>query len=194
MVLKDVFDENYWKDKKFSDKYYWQSLIYLDHFEKNMPELGRSRLRSLMTVFDYGCGPGYFVHAFRYFGANASGYDLSKWAIVHPYGLAKGHLSNKMVKTADLVICYDVLEHVPEDEIAKVIDELVSITGRFLLLSICMSGDPNFDRDITHRMKRTKVWWAHLFTDRGLIQQEVPEHFMFRDQLLIFRRDRRGRR
>lgn len=185
--MKDIFNEDYWKGRKFEDKYYMQALIYLSHVEKKTGETP--------TVFDYGCGQGYFVHAFRYFGAAVVGYDVSRWALEHPYGMAKDLTSDNIDKKRDdMVLCYDVLEHVPIERLDGIIGDLVSRTGKYLILSICMAGDPNFDLDKTHVTKRTKEWWAHQFVRRGLVREDIPEHFMFRDQLLIFRRDDNERR
>ena len=174
------FAENYWVDRHFSEKYYWQTQIFIDFFEPK-------------KVIDIGCGKGFFVHAFEYYGIPARGYDISVFAISHPYELSKGKLYHmdsllRQKKTADLVVCYDVLEHVPIEELDSFVKALISIGTKNFLFSICMAGDSNWDKDPTHVTKRTKEWWINFFTELGLIHVETPEDFLFANQILIFKK------
>jgi len=171
-------DEKYWEGRGFSDKYYKQAEHYRDFCKPN-------------TVLDFGCGQGHFVHAFRSLGIPTTGYDISKWAIDHPYGRAEGHISNHLkFRRYTLVLCYDVLEHIPEDELDKYITKLVGMSAKWIILSVCMAGDPNFYQDETHLTQRPRAWWIFKFQQHGLKFIDTPGHFMFADQILIFKKEK----
>lgn len=174
------YDEEYWKTRPFEDKYFQQTLIFIDFCEPK-------------KVVDIGCGKGFFVHAFNYYKVPAIGYDISKFAIEHPYELAAGKTflleANTKMETGDLVICYDVLEHVPEPELDAFIDRVIGACEKTLIFSICMAGDPNFEKDKSHALKRTQAWWIIYLERKGLTLVRTPDDFMFRDQILIFQKE-----
>lgn len=72
-------------------------------------------------VLDYGCGKGMLISLLKekYPLIEFRGYDPA----VERYNVLS-------VKKADLVICTDVLEHVPEDELPKVIDKIACISDK----------------------------------------------------------------
>ncbi|HEX3110690.1 MAG TPA: methyltransferase domain-containing protein [Thermoanaerobaculia bacterium] len=91
----------------------------------------------LRTVYDVGCGSGYkLVH---YLGAyDTTGFEVPRTLeyLRRQYPDRKWQqvsFSDRNVPAADLVICSDVIEHVPDpDELMRF---LVSVTGRWLVLS-----------------------------------------------------------
>lgn len=176
MLSSDYDNPDYWKDRKFEQKHYQQALIWADFFKP-------------AVVFDYGAGLGFLVHAFNYYGIQATGFEISRYAIENAYGLAKGNIYDRVPDVrVPLVICYDVLEHIPIDGLGKVLADLDDLADDWLLLSICMAGDPNFELDKTHVTKRTKLWWIHQFENMGFECVHTPEDFPFRNQILLFRR------
>lgn len=115
-------------DTSFTDEY--QREVY----ERAAELAQRDGLR---TVYDVGCGSGYkLVH---YLGAfDTTGFEVPetlqflrrqypdrKWSAVS--------FSDRGLPKADIVICSDVIEHVPDpDELMRF---LVSVTGKWLVLS-----------------------------------------------------------
>lgn len=179
------YDKNYFIGRSVEDKHYKMGLQWISFFE---PE----------KVLDVGCGVGNFVKVFREYKINAFGTDLSKYAIEEADNEIKkylkvenctmlGHYKN-YYKDFDLVLCIDLMEHLNLKEISLTIDGLVKITNKYLLLSICMFGDSNFELDETHITKRTREWWVYQFEKRGVKEVEVPKEFLFRNQLLIFKK------
>ena len=73
------------------------------------------------------------------------------------------------------------------EDLDKVID-LISDEGnaKRILISVPVLGDPNLELDPTHKIKETREWWVKKFTDKKLKEVEVPSHFQFREQLMIF--------
>lgn len=177
------YDRNYFIGRTLEDKNFKMSLQWIDFFEPK-------------KVLDVGCGVGNFVRAFREYGIETFGIDLSKYAIEEASSEVKKYLKvenctmlghhRNFYKDFDLVMSIDLMEHLNLKEIDLTIDGLVSVTNKYLLLSICMFGDPNFELDETHITKRTREWWVYQFEKRGVREIEVPEEFLFRNQLLIF--------
>ncbi len=141
------------------------------------------------TVLDYGCGTGEYVHCWRDLGIGAVGFDISNHATEHAYGLAEGYCSVHPPRLDDrfeLVTCYDVLEHLTEEEVDDVLNDIYLVASRDVLFSICMAGDPNFERDATHVLCRSKPWWMNKLSKYFSVF-DAPPGFMFANQLIVGR-------
>ena len=179
------YDRNYFLGRDLEDKHFKLSLQFIDFFEPK-------------KVLDVGCGVGHFVKAFREYKIEAYGTDLSPYAIEESHSDIKKYLKienctmlghhRNYYKDFDLVMCIDLMEHLNLKEIDLTIEGLISITNKHLLLSICMFGDPNFELDETHITKKTREWWVYQFEKRGVKEIVVPKDFLFRNQMLIFKK------
>lgn len=151
------------------------------------------------TLIEAACSKGYFVSRARDYALNASGFDLSEYAInnavtkdvqVHdaidpwPYGDS----------TADIVCGWEFLEHIHEENIAGVLSEMIRVlkpggevwlkTGIIVPDHHPFSGQE--DHDHTHVTMRTREWWEDMFYKNGLvnlidIQNSLDEAFSNRD-------------
>jgi len=126
-------------------------------------------------------------------GLNAHGNELSEYAVKNsfvPDKIVQGDVTKGLVKQDEdgyeLAMAYDVLEHVSYEDLDNSIQTLMDTTKKYLFISVPVIGDPNLEADITHLIKETKEWWIKQFTNKGLKEIEVPQHFLFRDQLMIF--------
>ncbi len=179
--MNEKYEEEYWRKRPFEDRYYHMALQYIEFFEPK-------------EMIDIGCGRGYFVHAFNYFKIPSVGYDVSKYAVQHPYGISRNRLfpskeiSKRYRPKFDLVLCFDVLEHLNLEEIEQTANLLVELSDKYILLSICMMGDPNFKLDKTHITCRSKSWWIDYFQRKGLKYIPTPKNFYFGNQILLFKR------
>lgn len=119
------------------------------------------------TILDYGCGKGiqYFkenIHNEYFYGIMPSLYDPA----VEEYSkLPEG--------TFDAVICTDVLEHIEEDDIDNILQEIYSKADRLVYLGICNSEADSFlpDGRNAHVTMKHIDWWlekiiphAHVFS------------------------------
>jgi len=75
-------------------------------------------------VLDIGAGPGTYVKALKEQGIDATGYDPDVQLTDNPYVISKSLF--EVTDTADLIICLEVAEHIPEVYADTIISKLVS--------------------------------------------------------------------
>lgn len=141
------------------------------------------------SVLDLGCGVGLYGFVFAYLGFPYKGMERSNWAIenrAHPnLNIDQGDITEKQdYKNYDIVLALDVLEHIEEKDLSKTLKYIKSY-GKKFLFSIPYLGDPNLDQDPTHIIKRPKKWWLEQMKKAGLKIEETPEHWVYRNQLLL---------
>ena len=187
------YDENYFKERKFSDKHYKETMQWIDYF----------KLDENSDVLDFGCGLGFYGHALRYLGIdNVWGYEISKFACENGYELMKDRILDdinwfmnlprepRLTELFDFILCYDVMEHVPEEQVNQTVNLLYSLLkpDGHILFSICMIGDSNLEKDKTHLTKKTRIWWEYWIQKAGFQLIPVPDYFYFKNQLIIGRK------
>lgn len=129
-------------------------------------------------VLDYGCAKGFLVKALRMFSINASGCDLSDYALTNGEPEVKEYLydmnleKNFINHQFTVVICKDVLEHIPKDKIAETLKGISRINNAALIAIIPLGDNGKFrireyELDITHVTKEDEVWWTKQFNVAG---------------------------
>ena len=116
---------------------------------------------SARTLLDYGCGQGeqYTVHQAH----KLPGWPGGKPMLYDPAVSASASREFIDLKDArfDGVICTDVLEHLPEDEIPGVVKELHSLATKFLYVTVCT----RYAKKLLpcglncHLTVRPQTWW-----------------------------------
>lgn len=105
---------------------------------------------AVRTTLDVGCATGFVVEGLRELGMDATGSDVSQYAIEHAALGAQGHLvwgdltDRLPFKTGqfDLVSALEVLEHLPPDVVPRALAELRRVTRQYLVCTI-----PSFGRN-----------------------------------------------
>ncbi|MHB8467793.1 MAG: class I SAM-dependent methyltransferase [Acidimicrobiales bacterium] len=103
-----------------------------------------------LTSLDVGCATGFVVEALRELGIDASGVDVSPYAIEHAALGARGHIRVGDLRdrlrlppaSFDLVTAFETLEHLPPPAIPGAVTELARVARRWLLCTIPSFG-PN---------------------------------------------------
>jgi hypothetical protein len=119
------------------------------------------------SVLDWGCARGYYVKALRILGYDATGYDLSRWAVENCDPDVAGLVSNKQTgKAQDWVVCKDVLEHVPLGQIGDSILRLLMHAKKGVLIVVPLAKDgvyinPADRQDSTHVLAWTMDEWLN---------------------------------
>jgi len=171
-------DEFYFKDRLIEVKHFIDSSHWKGFFNPK-------------TAIEFGCGLGPRVLAMNLMGIDTEGIELSKFAVGHSYipdKIKQGNVLNKLDKQYDLVIAYDLLEHIDYKDLDKAIENIINSSNQYILISVPVIGDPNLELDKTHKIKENKEWWIKKFLDKGLTQMQVPEYFLFKEQLMIFKK------
>lgn len=121
------------------------------------------------SVLDAGCAMGFLVEALRDRGIEAYGVDISPYAIenvredIAPYCWV-GSLVNPLPRRYDLIVCIEVLEHLPETEGRKAIEQLCRTSD-----DILMSSTPYDTTERTHFNVQPPEYWSSIFAEFGLV-------------------------
>jgi len=182
--LLDRFDIN-------KDEFYFANRgLELKHFLMAKQWLDFCKLHNAnpISMIEFGCGRSPYGLALESYGVRYEGVELSQYAVDNAFTkITQGNiLDYKSDRKNELAIAFDVLEHLEYEDLDKAIDNLIDNTYEKILISVPVLGDPNLLLDSTHIIKETKDWWISKFLDKGLKQVEVPSHFLYRSQLMIF--------
>ncbi len=168
-------DEFYFADRNLEVKHFIDACHWRDFFK-------------CKTAVEFGCGKGPRVFAMNNIGILCVGWEISKYAVQNKlwHTIREGDITHDgLGGTNDLAIAYDVLEHLKHDDLKHAINNLIS-SGKHILISVPVLGNPNLEADPTHEIFEDKDWWIKQFTDKGLKLIPTPEHFLFKEQIMIF--------
>lgn len=139
----------------------FRGLTILSHADAIGALIAETNSRS---VLDYGCGAG---DAYRSPHKLWRRWGL-KWTDVTLYDPAFPHHCTlpDPTKRFDAVVCSDVLEHVPEDQVEEVIERLIGYARGLVWASVCCRPAKKFFADgVTnlHVTQRPLEWWKERF-------------------------------
>ena len=115
------------------------------------------------SVLDAGCAFGLLVECLRQRGVEAWGIDISEYALqnvpaaVHPY-CRLGSITWPFDRRYDLIVCIEVLEHLPSGDAEKAIQNLCQAADRVLF-----SSTPFDYKETSHFNVQPPEYWAELF-------------------------------
>lgn len=171
------YDRDYYTGKKGGHRFAYAE-SWLGKVFHSVANLYRAFLIKIFlnpkNCLDVGCGNGSLVYFLRLFGIDAYGVDLSKHAVelagqkVKPY-LRIGDVTDIPYKDNqfDLVLTFDVLEHVERDKIKKAIEETVRVSRRYIFHKIYTTENIWFN--LSHKPDFSivsffpKKYWQKLF-------------------------------
>ena len=119
------------------------------------------------TVLDAGCAIGMLVEALRARGIDASGIDLSSYAIgqigepLRAY-CRHGSIADELTGGYDLIVCLEVLEHMPPREAEAAIANFCRHTD-----DVLFSSSPLDYKEPTHINVHPPEHWAEAFARHG---------------------------
>jgi hypothetical protein len=124
------------------------------------------------TLLDYGCGKGNQYHVGRvhekhFDGVMPSLYDIG----VEQYNtLPRGKF--------DGVICTDVMEHVPEDKVDEVLNQIYSKAKKFVFFGICdilaVKNLPNGEN--AHCTVKPMEWWREKIQQHATVPTNIKTY------------------
>lgn len=140
---------------------------------KFFDEVADGLIRDLhpLSVLDTGCAMGFLVEALRKRGVDASGIDVSEYAISEVDSSVAEHcsvasLTEPLPGRYDLITCIEVLEHLPPAEIDTAIANLCAATDRLLL-----STTPGDFGEPTHLNVQPPEVWSAKLAQHGFLRE-----------------------
>jgi len=146
------------------------------------------------NCLDVGCGIGELVAKLRKFGIDAYGVEISEQALeladksVRPF-LKSGDIVNLPFKNDefDLVLTFDVLEHLDRAKIKKAIDETIRVSSKFIMHKIYTKENywirAFHSKDFSHLSIFTRHFWRDKFIEHPLAV--LQRNSVFRLPLLM---------
>jgi len=163
-TIASLYDENYYQHYNGGIPYerndYWLVFFHsiADHIVRSLKP---------RRALDAGCAKGFLVEALWERGVEAYGIDISEHAIrevrkdMQPY-CRQAPLTDSINGRFDLVTCFEVLEHIADEDARVVIRNLTGITD-----TILFSSTPTELTDPTHVNVQPTIGWLRLFADSG---------------------------
>ena len=133
------------------------------------------RIKSLIrrtqaaTLLDYGCGKGQQYEAYGIEIPGEGVYETLQdyWDVdfIYCFDPAYARFAKLPELAVDGVICTDVLEHCPEDDLPWIVNELFSLADTFVFASV--AGHPAKkvlpNGENAHCTQQSPDWWKSLF-------------------------------
>ncbi|ACK72621.1 Methyltransferase type 11 [Gloeothece citriformis PCC 7424] len=152
----------------------WQSEMHLEYLPEPIA-FDEGLMKSVLNFYkpikslDLGCGLGYFVNYLREQGVDAWGVEAED---LGEHFKSPGHQIRKdlsqpldLQEKFDLVICLEVIEHIPRDFEEIVFDNIVRHMSKYLLFSGATVGQ----QGIGHINERPESHWFWQLIKRGLV-------------------------
>ncbi len=139
-------------------------LFKLDEGKKHFKVMAGKYKRFLEegTLCDVGCGTGVMVYGYQQLGFDAHGCDISEWAVRNAVtkGITKAPVQKLPYDDRRFmnVTAFDVLEHVPVDELNKALKECERVTEKAFIVRI--PYDEQWGAEFAH--KRAEVTMEHM--------------------------------
>ena len=127
------------------------------------------------TVLDFGCSRGYTVKALNRLGVDATGYDISEWAITHCDPEVVGKVHNHIQHPHyDYILAKDCFEHIQQPELARIVEDLLFRLDKVLVI-VPLSDFSDWpyvrkedNQDSTHVIRWPLQEWIDFFQHRRM--------------------------
>lgn len=130
-------------------------------------------------VLDVGCGLGYMVDYLRRLGIEAYGIDNSRYAVANTLPSVRSYIKEGNIQAIpfadnsfDLVITFDVLEHIPKNDLARAIAECTRVSNNLQFHKIYTKENTWLQKlhgyDPSHVSVFNQSWWEKLWRKNHL--------------------------
>ncbi len=122
------------------------------------------------SALDAGCAIGLLVEQLRERGVDAEGIDISEYAIGSAHELLRDHVRIGSVAAPlgqryDLIVCIEVLEHMPRAEAEAAVVNFCAHSD-----DVLFSSSPLDHKEATHFNVNPPEYWAYLFAQQGFFR------------------------
>lgn len=164
------FYDRYWKQNKKKVATWNYGINIVDNLISNY---------DFKTILDAGCGSGDVVRYLTSKGYDTKGIELSGSVLKDFAGdmLKKGIVQQgSLMKLPfkdnefDVVFSSEVLEHIDEDDIPKVVEELSRVCKEIIFLTISLRPSSNFNK--YHINLKPREWWENQFLQHSFTKEK----------------------
>lgn len=182
------YDREYYKGKKNSRRLFLKRESFIGAFLQKTVNWYRAALIKYYlnpkTALDVGCGTGHLVKSLRSFGIEAYGVEISKDALEMVDTSVKefvkyGDIVDLPFKDNeyDVVITFDVLEHIDKEKLPKAISELIRVAKNHILNKIYTKENTYMttfhSKDFSRVSIFSKNFWKDIFKEqKGAVVQK----------------------
>ena len=137
------------------------------------------------SLLDFGCGKGFLYK--NKFKINDQEYRnlLDCWKLddVYLYDPGVKEFSVYPVRKFDGLICTDVIEHIPENDILHFIDSLFKLSNKFILVVIATIPATKFfdDGNNIHLCLKTQEEWEKIFLEFRAKYPDINQYVHFNE-------------
>lgn len=163
---RKLFDANYYRTG--CGQPYSRNEVFMAFFgrvaDRIVAEIGPR------TVLDAGCALGMLVEQLRARGVEAEGIDISEFAIASAHESVReyvrvGSVAEPFGRRYDLIVCIEVLEHMPRAEAEAAVANFCAHSD-----DVLFSSSPLDYKEATHFNVNPPEHWAALFARHGLFR------------------------
>lgn len=158
-----MYDREYFEDGTKSNYHGYHDIPQYEGYAEAIEHLFQPQ-----NVLEVGCAMGFVVKKLREKGIEAYGVDVSEYAVEKAeseyVSLADAEKPLPFPdKHFDLVVSFDMLEHIPQDKVPIVISEMKRVGRRQYHHITYRENEPG--KDISHVTLRPIWWWYEQFGD-----------------------------
>jgi glycosyltransferase involved in cell wall biosynthesis len=185
-VLGRFYDEDYY-DNHCGDLAYRRGVEEWEHFFGAVSENIATTIKP-RTVLDAGCAIGLLVEALRDRGVDATGFDISPFAIsqappeLSPYVSVKS-ITDEIDGQYDLITCLEVVEHLPSTLADAAIANLCRHAD-----AVLFSSSPEDFEELSHINVHPIEVWVRKFRDQGFHRDLSYDASDIAPHAVLFRR------
>jgi len=171
--MSAIYNEEYYRTKNYKE--YIKRGTNTSHYEilaDETIELLKQLKRPTDTIVDFGCAVGFMMEALKKHTDNVSGVDISEWA--RAVAIEKGFEVTeepRYDKEFDVMYALDVLEHLKEDDLTNLFEQIKVKTIVYKLPVTDFRGGPYIldvaEADKTHQIRWTNDDWRDFFNYYG---------------------------
>ena len=140
-------------------------------------------LHDCKSVIDYGCGKAYLYKIEIKVGDVKYNNLADFWKINNLilYDPAVKEYSKYPVVKTDGIICTDVIEHIPEEDVYKFIDEIFKLSKKFVFLVIAVFPATKYfdDGKNIHLCIKEKEEWDEIFLEFKRKYPNISQYIYF---------------
>ena len=122
------------------------------------------------SYLDVGCGRGETVEMASEHGLTAYGCEIVP-ALCDDVTVFQADITDLKCAHFDYVSCYDVLEHLPTEDVKPALDELFRVADKVLFITTNDNRSRLGDMDL-HLTRKPRQWWEDEFSRRGYTKIE----------------------